>query len=325
MKRKILELLKSSDGFISGQRISEKCEVSRTSIWKYINSLKEEGYEIQSVSRNGYKLISCPDLLTFEETKKYLDTKYLGNEIIHFESINSTNNYAKDIAMDKAEGTVVTAEQQISGKGRLGRNWTSPSRKGIYFSIILKPNLEPNKVAKLTIIGAAAVHLALMEMNVDSKIKWPNDIVIDGKKVCGILTEMSCELNKINYIVIGIGINANLDEDDFTDDLKDKATSLKMIIGENIERKKLLALVLNHFEKLYDSFKEDLNFLEAVGICRKHSALIGKEIQIIKDGNIKIGKAIDLSDEGELLVQFEDGIENIYSGEVSVRGLNNYI
>lgn len=325
MIRKILKLLKSNDGFISGQRISEECEVSRTSIWKYINSLKEDGYEIESVSRKGYKLISCPDLLTYEEAKKYLNTKYLGNEIIHFESIDSTNNYAKDIAMDKAEGTVVTAEQQISGKGRLGRNWTSPSRKGIYFSIILKPNLEPNKVAKLTLIGAAAVHLALMEMNIDSKIKWPNDIVIDGKKLCGILTEMSCELNKINYIVIGIGINANLDEDDFTDDLKDKATSLKIFTGEKIERNKLLALLLNHFEKLYDSFKEDFNLLEAIEICRKHSALIGKEIQIIKDGGIKIGKAIDLNDEGELIVEFEDGIENIYSGEVSVRGLNNYI
>lgn len=325
MKRRILELLKKSDGFISGQNISEECGVSRTSIWKYINSLKEDGYVIESVSRNGYKLISCPDLLTYEEVKDVLTTKYIGNEIIHFNSIDSTNTYAKEIAMDKAEGAVVTAEQQTSGKGRLGRNWISLPQKGIYFSIILKPNLEPSKVAKLTLIGAAAVNSALKDMNIDSKIKWPNDIVIDGKKLCGILTEMSCELNIINYIVIGIGINANLDEDDFTDDLKNTATSLKIILGENIQRNKLLALVLNHFEKLYDSFKENLDLKETIEICRKDSALIGKEIQIIKDGNIKLGKAIDISDEGELLVQFRDGIENIYSGEVSVRGLKDYI
>lgn len=325
MRKKILELLKKSDGFISGQKISEECEVSRTSIWKHINGLKEDGYVIESVTRNGYKLISCPDILTREEVKNFLDTKYIGNEIIHFDSIDSTNNYANDIAMEKAEGTVVTAEEQVVGKGRQGRNWKSPFEKGIYFSIILKPNLEPSKVAKLTLIGAAAVNLALRDLNIDSKIKWPNDIVVDGKKLCGILTEMSCELNKINYIVIGIGINANLDEDDFSDELKNTATSLKKITGENIQRNKLLALVLNHFEKLYDSFKEDLNLKKTIEICRKYSALVGKEIQIIKNGNTRLGKAIDLSDEGELIVQFEAGIEKIYSGEVSVRGLNNYI
>ena len=161
-------------------------------------------------------------------------------------------------------------------------------------------------------------------MGIDSAIKWPNDIVIGGKKICGILTEMSCELNVINYIVIGIGINANLDEEDFENDLKDKATSLKIITGNDIQRNKLLALVLNHFEKLYDPFKEDLDISKTIEICRKNSSLIGKEVQIIKDGGIKIGKAIDINDDGELIVEFQDGIENIYSGEVSVRGINNY-
>lgn len=325
MKMKILGLLKNSYGFISGQKISDECEVSRTSIWKYINSLKEDGYLIESVSSKGYKLISSPDLLVFQEVKEFLATKYIGTEMIHFNSIDSTNSYAKNIAVEKCEGTVITAEEQISGKGRLGKNWTSPSKKGIYFSIILKPKLEPSKVAKLTLIGAAAVHLALNDLYIDSKIKWPNDIIIDGKKVCGILTEMSCELNIINYIVIGIGINANFLEEDFSDDIIDSATSLRIVTNRNIQRTKLLALVLNHFEVLYDLYKIDLNLKETIEICRKSSALIGKEVQIIKDGNIKIGRAIDLSDDGELIVQFDNGIENIYSGEVSVRGLNGYI
>lgn len=324
MRMKILEALKNSQGFISGQKLSQHCGVSRTSIWKHINFLKEDGYEIESISRKGYRLISSPDLLKSAEIEEFLETKYLGKEIIHFDSIDSTNKYANDIAMDKAEGTVVVAEEQIAGKGRLAREWMSPSKKGIYFSIILKPKLEPSQVAKLTLIGAAAVNLALKDIDIDSQIKWPNDIVIDGKKVSGILTEMSCELNIINHIVIGIGINANLDQDDFSHELQDKATSLKIISGKNIQRSKLLALVLNHFEILYDSFKEDLNINESIDICRRNSALIGKEIQIIKGGDIEFGKAIDINQEGELLVQFEDRIENIFSGEVSVRGSGIY-
>lgn len=325
MRLKILEALKNSHGFISGQKISQDCGVSRTSIWKHINSLKEDGYEIESVSRKGYRLISSPDLLKSAEIEEFLETKYIGKEVIHFDSIESTNKYANEIATTKAEGTVVTAEGQVAGKGRLGRGWTSPEKKGIYFSIILKPNLEPSQVAKLTLIGAAAVNLALKDIDIDSQIKWPNDIVIDGKKLCGILTEMSCELNIINHIVIGIGINANLERDDFSHELQNKATSLKIISGNNIQRGKLLALVLNHFEKLYDSFKEDLNLDETIDICKKHSALIGKDVQIIKDGKRSFGKAIDINQEGELLVQFENAIKKIFSGEVSVRGLDNYI
>lgn len=325
MKRKILYLLKNSEDFISGQVISKKCGLSRTSIWKYINSLKEEGYEIEAVSRKGYRLISSPDLLSYDEIDEYREAKFIGDEIIYFNSIDSTNNYAKEIAFEKTEGTVITAEEQTSGKGRLGRDWSSPAKKGIYFSIILKPTLAPSQVAKLTLIGAAAVHLGLKDIDIDTNIKWPNDIVIDGKKVSGILTEMSCELNIINYIVIGIGINANLDEDDLLDELKEKATSLKIATGKSIRRNQLLASVLNHFEKLYDSFMENLDLEETIKICRKNSALIGKEVRIIRDGGTRYGRAIDINNEGELLMQFREGAERIYSGEVSVRGLDNYI
>lgn len=325
MRGKVLELLINSDEFISGQKISDICGVSRTSIWKHINSLKEEGYGIESIPSKGYKLISSPDLLTYEEIDRYRDTKYIGREINHFDSIDSTNNYANHIAFDKDEGAMVTAEEQKSGKGRLGRSWTSPASKGIYSSIILKPQLEPSQVAKLTLIGAAAVHLGLKDEDIYSQIKWPNDIVINGKKVCGILTEMSCELNIINHIIIGIGINANLDEDDFSQDLKDKGTSLKIVTGNTVRRNKLLALVLNHFERLYDSFKENLDLTETIKVCRENSALIGKEVQIIKDGAPRLGRALDINDDGELLVEFTDGIERIYSGEVSLRGVGRYI
>ena len=325
MKNRILNLLKESDDFISGQKISDDLGVSRAAVWKYINALKEEGYEIESISRRGYKFVSSPDVLTYEEIEKFLDTKYIGRKLVYLSAVDSTNNYAKNMASNKNEGTVITAEQQLSGKGRLGRDWTSPSHKGIYMSIILKPDLDPSKVAKLTLIGAAAVYKALKDIGIQSQIKWPNDIVIDGKKVCGILTEMSCELNIINYIIMGIGINVNLDKDDIPKELKDKATSLKLVTKKTINRKGLLGLVLNHFEKLYEPFKKDLNLDEVIKICKENSALLGKEVHIIQGNSTRKGKAIDINSEGELIVKFDTGIETIYSGEVSVRGLNGYV
>ena len=325
MKYKVLRYLKENHDFISGQKISEGLGVTRASIWKYINALKEKGYVIESISRKGYRLIDVPNVLTYEEIKDYLDTQYMGNDIINFSTIDSTNSYMKGIAFSKDEGTIITSEEQTSGRGRIGRNWTSPLSKGIYMSILLKPNLDPTKVAKLTLIGAAAVYKALKCIGIESQIKWPNDIVIGSKKVCGILTEMDCELNRIDYIVMGIGINANLDEVDIPDEISNKATSLKIIIGEKINRQQLLALVLNYFENLYDDFKENGDITQVIKICREHSALIGKEVQIIQNEDTRIGRVIDINKDGELVVEFDEGVENIISGEVSVRGLNNYI
>lgn len=325
MKNKILKLLKENDGFISGQKLSEEFGMTRTAIWKYINALKEDGYEIESISRRGYKLVSSPDLLSEIEIKKYLKTQYIGNEIINLPIIDSTNSYAKLVAFSKEEGTIITAEQQISGKGRLGRNWSSPISTGIYMSVILKPNLDPTKVSKLTLIGAAAVCKGLKDIGLDSQIKWPNDIVVNGKKICGILTEMNCELNMINYIIMGIGINVNLEVEDIPEELKEKATSLKIVKGEKVNRKELLGLILNHFERLYDDFKNQGDLTETINICKENSALLNKEIQVIQNGSIRIGKAIDINKDGELIVKFDEGVESIISGEVSIRGLNSYI
>ena len=233
VKKKILKMLKqNNDDFLSGEKISDKFGVSRSAIWKHINTLKEEGYEIESVPRKGYRIIASPDILTLEEVEEYLTTDFIGRNIYYFDSLSSTNIKAKEIATKSKEGTIVIAEEQTKGKGRLGRSWLSPKGKGIWMSIILKPKVAPIKVAKITLIGAAAVNQGLKDIGIKSYIKWPNDIVIDGKKVCGILTEMSCELNMINYCIMGIGINVNLDKEDFSKDLIDTATSLKSIAGE---------------------------------------------------------------------------------------------
>lgn len=325
MKSKILKQLKSNEDYLSGEKISEEFGVSRTAIWKNINSLREDGYKIESISNKGYKLISSPDILTLEEIEKYLNTKTIGRKIFYYNSIDSTNNKAKELAFEVEEGTILIAEEQLQGRGRLGRNWASPNGKGIYMSIILKPEVDPMKVAKITLVGAAAVNRALAELGIKSEIKWPNDIIIQGKKVCGILTEMNCELNMINYVIMGIGINVNSNEEDIPEDLKDTATSLKLATSKLINRKILLSSILNHFEQLYTSFKEIGDISETIEICKSNSAILGKEIQVINRNQIRIGKAIDINKDGELVVAFDIGVETIYSGEVSIRGKDKYI
>lgn len=319
MKYKILEKLKQGEDFISGQEISKEFHITRAAIWKYINILREEGYNIESVPSKGYRLVALPDILSYEEIKEYLNTDFMGRNIHYFNSIDSTNSKAKEIALEEKEGTVLIAEEQTEGKGRMGRSWVSPKGKGIWMSIILKPNVEPMKVPKLTLVGAAAVYKALENMGIKAQIKWPNDVLIDGKKICGILTEMSGELNMVNYVIMGIGINVNLDEGDFPEELKDKATSLKISTGKEISRKELTANILNEFEKLYLKFKEEDNIEEVLKISRENSILLGEEVRIIRGNNIKIGKAIDINDNGELVVEVGDKVEKIISGEVSLR------
>lgn len=328
MKEKILKLLKDNKNqFISGQEISEQLKVSRTAVWKYINALKEEGYEIESVSRKGHMLLSAPNILSYEEISEYLNTQHIGREIFYFDSIDSTNVKAKELANnEKTHGVVVIAEEQTNGRGRLGRSWSSPNRKGIWMSIILKPQIEPQDAVKITQVVAAAVWKALVQIEVRTQIKWPNDIVLNGKKVCGILTEMNGELNRLNYLVVGIGINANANINEFPEEIRNTATSLKAETGHEIERKKLVALILNNFEELYNKLLEDRSIEEAMKICKENSALIGKDVRLIIRGEEKEAKAIDISEEGELIIQDKSGdISKIISGEVSVRGLHGYV
>jgi len=327
LKEAIINILKnSSHTFISGQYISDKLGVSRTAIWKYINGLKKEGYNIESASKKGYRLISCPDILTFEEIVSLLNTRFLGQNIIHFDSINSTNDKAKKIASSENDGTVIISEEQTLGKGRLGRTWFSSKFKGVYMSIILKPDINTMNVPKITQVAAAAVITTLLNNNIKAYIKWPNDIIVNNKKVCGILTEMSGEINKVNYVVVGMGINVNCEEEDIPKDLISKATSLKIEDNKEFKRNILVADILNNFEKLYTELIEYNNIDTSIEICKKNSILIGKEVRIINRNRERFGKAVGLNSNGELLVQFEnEEIKPLISGEISVRGMNGYI
>lgn len=328
MKEEIIKLLKENkNNFISGEKISESIGITRAAVWKYIKAIKEEGYEIESVSRKGYKLTSSPDLLTFEEISPNLKTRFIGRNFVHLDTIDSTNNEAKKLAIDGSpEGTLVISEEQTMGRGRLGRNWISPKHKGIWMSLILRPEINPIQVSKITQVAAAAVCMALIEMGIRTLIKWPNDIVLNDKKVCGILTEMSGELNRVNYVIVGIGINANIDKDEFPEDLKPIASSLKIEIGNYIKRKELVRRILNNFEELYEELINEETIKKSIEICKDNSALIGKEIKIIEKGKETRARALSLNEDGKLIVQYKDGkVDELISGEISVRGLYGYV
>ena len=324
MKEKILKLLKDNkDEFVSGETISHVVGISRAGIWKYINQLKVDGYLIESKSRNGYKLKEYADILNYSEIEPYLSTKFIGRNIFHFDTIDSTNTKAKELARGNAtEGAVVISEEQTAGKGRLGRKWVSPKSQGIWMSIILRPNIDTLNASKLTLIGAAAVYKALESLNINSSIKWPNDIILNGKKLCGILTEMSGELNQIEYVIMGIGINVNSTLAHMPEDIASIATSLKIEKSEDYPRAELCAKILNNFELLYEKFILDENLEEVLNISREHSAILGKEIEILNRGKLVKAVAVDISSDGLLVLKHADGtLETVISGEVSLNSV----
>ncbi|MBF8983590.1 biotin--[acetyl-CoA-carboxylase] ligase [Lutibacter sp. B2] len=329
MKKQILEVLREhKDTFVSGEDLSKKIGVSRTAVWKHMKQLKEDGYQIESVSRKGYHLVKEGDTLDPNVLEVDLKNEYIGKKIYHFESVDSTNNVAKKMAHEGAiEGTVVIAEEQTKGRGRLGREWLSPKGDGIWMSIILRPEISPSEAMIITQVTAAAITLAMRKiLHEDIGIKWPNDIVLHKKKVCGILTEMSAELDSMNFIVVGMGVNANVDIEDFPEEVKDKAISMKTYFGEAVSRKDLTMQILHEFEALYSDFAKNGDIKKTIDICKKYSVTLGKRVKIISRQKEIEAEAIDLTKDGQLLIRHDNGeIEEVLSGEVSVRGLYEYV
>lgn len=322
IKNQILELFKNNiNSYLSGEHISKCLGVSRASIWKYIKSLKEEGYDFESKTKIGYKLISCPDIMTYEEVKPYLATTYLGRNYYYYTTIDSTNIRAKALAKENApSGTIIISEEQTLGRGRLGRQWFSSKGTGLWFSMILRPSLTTADISKLTLVGGAAVSLALSELGVNNKIKWPNDIFVNNKKLCGILTEISGELNMVNYVVMGIGVNVNSSIEDLNPEISSIATSLNIEFNHKFNRQKLLASILNNFEDLYENFQKSGSLESCLKICRDNSLIINEDILCISPRETFEAIALDINENGELVVKTKDNeIRNIMSGEVSIR------
>ncbi|MDF2595647.1 MAG: biotin/acetyl-CoA-carboxylase ligase [Clostridia bacterium] len=325
MKEKILEFLKSQKEYISGEEISSKLGITRAGVWKNINKLKEEGYNIESMTRKGYRLITTPNIITKSEVSSIIHTKVLGKDIRYYDQINSTNEMAKTLAREgAAEGTVVIADRQLSGKGRLGKHWDSPSGTGIWMSIILKPDIMPVQASQLTLLAGLSVCEAVNKVTgLESRIKWPNDVVVNRKKVCGILTEMSAELDGINYIIVGIGINVNTKE--FTEELS-HATSLSLEGGKDYMRRYIIKEILEVFEEDYMVYKKERNIKHFLQRYKDNCITLNGDVKIITHQREYTAYAKDIAKDGSLIVTDEQGQEEtIFSGEVSVRGLYGYI
>lgn len=324
----LLTILKKNKGkYLSGQEISRSLSISRTAVWKKIKNLENMGYIIDAVKNKGYMLVKEPDILFYDEISPYLDTELIGRSYVHFDQIESTNTYAKENISKLKDGAVITAEKQTLGRGRLGRRWTVEKSDGILMSIVLKPKIKPARALMLTHIASLAVAEAIEYTGVKALIKWPNDIIVNNKKVCGILLEMIAELDMISAVIIGIGLNANSGA--FPPDLSDKATSLKIASGGTIDRKKLTALILNHLEDNYTQFLDGKFTMDSI---KSYSLTLGKNIRIIDYKNTSAPQryidcyAVDIDDDGYLVVRFCDGsIHTVMSGDVSVRGSCGYV
>lgn len=326
MKSEILKLLKESCGYVSGQQLCDRFAVSRTAVWKVMEQLKKEGYEIEAVRNKGYRLVDSPDVMSQAEILSLADTSWAAGKVVCFDETDSTNIQARAYGEKGWDhGTLFVAERQSAGKGRRGRGWESPSGLSIYMSILLRPEIAPRHAPMLTLVMAVSVAEGIKEASgQDVGIKWPNDIVLNKKKLCGILTEMSTEIDYINYVVIGVGINVNQEE--FPEEIRDKATSLRIETGRRMKRAGIIASVMNRFEKNYGTFikTEDLSGLQQA----YNSILVNKDcdVRVLEPGNEYSAHALGINEKGELMVRTEDGgRRNIFAGEVSVRGIYGYV
>lgn len=326
LKTEVLKILKEADGFVSGQLICDKLDVSRTAVWKIIKKLRGEGYSIEAVQNKGYLLNESADVLSEDEICAALDCKWAGSRVYYYPKTDSTNNCIKKLAEEGAgHGTLAVADLQEAGKGRRGRTWFSPSGTGIWMSVLLKPEFGPEKASMITLVSALAVAGAIREVSgLNALIKWPNDIVVNGKKVCGILTEMSVEADYIKYVVCGIGINVNHTE--FPEDISATATSLAIEKGGQLRRAELIAKVWEKFEKYYESFSQRLDMSGLLDEYNDILVNMNSEVRVIDPKGEWCGRALGINAHGSLMVEKTDGqIEEVYSGEVSVRGIYGYV
>lgn len=322
MRNRILELLRASGSeAVSGEEISRQLDISRTAVWKHIQTLKNEGYEIDSLPKRGYVLREIPNRLYPQEILAHLQTKWLGHAICYEDLVDSSNNLGKKLANEGCpDGLIVVAEEQGAGKGRLSRGWISPHAKGIWFSIILKPSFLPEEASKCTLMAAVAVVKAVNKIKgVKAAIKWPNDILLNGKKLVGILTEMNAEFGHINHIVIGIGINTNATPDDYPEEVKHLAVSIADAATEPFTRVELLCDILKNMEELYEIACKD-GFVPVFEEWRKYSCTLGQEVKVIAPDVTYFGTAVDIDEQGLLVVRKNDGtMDKVVAGDVSIR------
>lgn len=316
MKEKILDLLrKKNNGYVSGEEISVKLNVSRMAVSKTVKKLKEEGYDISAVTHKGYRLVSRPDKPFGHEIKIGLGTRSLGRkDIFYYESVGSTNDEAYSVAEKGApEGTVVISESQTRGKGRMGRKWESPTGGGVYMSVVLRPDVPIDQVPTITLVAALSVVNAIKKVSgITAGIKWPNDIMYNDKKLCGILTEIKAQPDKVDFLIVGIGINVNSK----IKDLPDVATSIKEGTGKAVDRVLLVKSILSELENDYEIFQKK-GFGALRDECKKFSLVLNKSVKITVHHKVTTGTAVDIDEKGALIVEDDRGkAQRVFSGDV---------
>lgn len=307
--------------FVSGEEICRAMGVSRTAVWKHIGALREEGYLIDAAPRSGYRLVGIPDRLYGQEITDGLDTEFLGRAVYYYDSIDSTNREARALASVGApHGALVVTEEQTGGRGRLGRGWFSPRGMGVWCSLVLRPEIIPGEAPPVTMLAAVAVAAAVEKVaGVRPGIKWPNDLLVGGKKLCGILTEMNAEMEKVNFLVVGMGINVNTPLEDFPDELRDTATSLYVVKNECVSRQELLKQLLREFENFYRTWLES-GFGPVLEEWKKRCVTLNCPVRLSTPRESWEGWAEDVDASGSLVLLLPDGSrQRFLAGEVSLR------
>ncbi|MTH52142.1 biotin--[acetyl-CoA-carboxylase] ligase [Bacillus mangrovi] len=321
VKQKLLEAFsEAEDDFVSGQKISELLGLSRTAIWKHIEGLRNEGYEVEAVRRMGYRLINKPLSLSKGEIQSGLNTQFIGQSIYYEKSVPSTQKIAHRLAGEgAADGTVVIADEQTEGRGRLARVWYSPIHTGIWMSCILKPKIPISQTPQLTLLAAVAIVQAIEETTgISPSIKWPNDILINGRKAVGILTELQAEADSVHSVIIGTGINVNQSPEDFPAGIQQIATSLKIEKGSEVSRAVLVQAILRNLEQLYTAYLSS-GFRPVKLLWESYAISLGKTVIARTLQGTITGKAIGINDEGVLLLETMNGsIEKIYSADIEL-------
>jgi BirA family biotin operon repressor/biotin-[acetyl-CoA-carboxylase] ligase len=322
----ILRLLKDhSPGFLSGEEISCRLKVTRAAICKRVRHLRALGYEIEASTRTGYRLIRSPDLLTPPEVRPLLRTKWMGRKIHHFHATDSTNSMAYQLALQGAEeGEIVIAESQKKGRGRLGRKWFSPPSVNLYLSVILRPEIPPQQVSLMTLMAAVATANAIHKFSgLQPVIKWPNDILLKNRKVAGLLNEIHSEMDRIHFVILGIGVNLNMDEKMFSKEIHSIATSLQREMGQSVSRKVFLQILLEELEIWYEIFLKD-GAAPILKAWRDKAQIQGRSVKVISFGEVLSGTAIDVDHDGALILETKKGEQKrVVAGDVQYGKMPN--
>ena len=316
--REVLAYLKKTNDYVSGDHMSSNMGISRTAIWKYINHLEQLGYTISKLKGKGYRLATSPDKLFAWEIEQHLNTEVIGKKVIYKDELDSTNTFAFKLALGgEPEGTCIIAETQKTGKGRLGRKWFSPVGKNLYMSVVLRPHIPPSRVYPITFLSSLAVYDTIKALtDVEPILKWPNDVLVAGKKVCGTLIELSTEADMIRFVIVGIGFNINMGEHEVDEEIKDKATSLLMQTKKPFERSMVCGILLTNLERYYTIFRKQ-GSEEICSMWEDRAKIKGKYLEITQMGETYKGISEGIDRDGGILLSIDGKTRKIIAGDVS--------